>query len=250
MLQIIGYGDRLSVRPGETIEFKVSCEAGARSYQAGIVRLYCGDDRPEGPGFKTETVKSAVDGNYPGRRQPIEIGSYVRIAGDAALDGLASFTITANIWPTTPTRSWDKRDQLLIGRRDGKNGFALVIGPAGDLALHIGDTVISTGKTLRSRQWYRIEARYDAKTGAVALSQTPLTRMARDGSAATAKGKARMTAPSAATPLIMGQGYNGKIEAPRIADPGRGPIAAWDFGERIGDRKSTRLNSSKVWKPR
>ena len=29
MLQIIGYADRMAVRPGETIEFKVSCEAGA-----------------------------------------------------------------------------------------------------------------------------------------------------------------------------------------------------------------------------
>ncbi len=251
MLQIIGYGDRLSVRPGETIEFKVSCEAGAQSYQAAIVRLYCGDDRPEGPGFKAVAVKSAIDGSYPGRRQPIEIGSYVRIAGAAALDAVTSFTITANIWPTTPTRSWDHRDQMLIGRREGNTGFALVICPTGDLALHIGDVVINTGRALGSRQWYRIEARYDGASGTVALSQTPLAVMARDNSAAAVTGQAKMTAPPAATPLIMGQGYNGKIEAPRIVDPAKGLIAAWDFAEKIGsteivDRSANALHGETV----
>src|SRR5664279_3603437 len=100
MLQIIGYGDRLTVRPGETIEFKVSCEAGAVSYQAELLRLICGDDRPEGPGFKAPVVKSAIEGRYPGRRQPIDIGSYIRVPGAAALDAMSSFAMTANIWPT------------------------------------------------------------------------------------------------------------------------------------------------------
>ncbi len=251
MLQIIGYGDRLAVRPGETIEFKVSCEAGAAAYQAEILRLICGDDRPEGPGFKAQAVKSAIEGRYPGRRQPIEIGSYIRVPGAAALDAITSFAIAANIWPTTPTRTWAKAEQLLIGRREGTNGFALMIGAAGDLALSIGDTVIATGKPLRQRQWYRIEARYDSASGAIELSQTPLALMARDDSAATVKGKARMTAPPATTPLIMGRGYNGKIETPRLSDPGKGLIAAWDFAEgiattRITDRSANALHGETV----
>src|SRR5262249_13115114 len=155
----IGYGDRLSVRPGETIEFKVSCEAGAVSYEAEILRLICGDDGPEGPGFKARPVKSSVGGRYRGRRPPIEIGSHIRVAGAPALDALGSFSLTANIWPTTPTRSWSNHEQCLIGRHDSGNfGFALVIGPAGDLAFRIGSVVIATGKPLRSRQWYRAEA--------------------------------------------------------------------------------------------
>ena len=235
MLQIIGYGDRLSVRPGETIEFKVSCEAGAQSYQAEILRLICGDDRPEGPGFKAREVKGAIAGRYPGRRQPIEIGSYVRVAGAAVLDGMTNFAITANIWPTTPA----KDEQLLIGRRDGASGFALIIGPLGDLAVRIGDSLIATGKPLRQRQWYGIEMRYDSTIGAVWLSQTPLALMARDDSAASVTGKARMVAPPAATPLIIGRGYNGKIEAPRLSDPARGLIAAWDFAEGIGTTQIT-----------
>ena len=102
MLQIIGYADRMSVRPGETIEFKVSCEAGAARYQARILRLICGDDRPEGPGFKARPVGAVIDGDYPGRRQPIRTGSCIIVPPAPALDRLESFILRANIWPTTP----------------------------------------------------------------------------------------------------------------------------------------------------
>ena len=51
-IQIMGYADRLAVRPGEKIAFKVSLESGTDRYRAQIVRLICGDDRPDGPGFR------------------------------------------------------------------------------------------------------------------------------------------------------------------------------------------------------
>jgi len=50
---IHGYSDRISVAPGEQIQFMVSCE-GAATYQADIVRLIHGDTNPAGPGFKEE----------------------------------------------------------------------------------------------------------------------------------------------------------------------------------------------------
>jgi N,N-dimethylformamidase len=43
--EIWGYADRLSVAPGETIEFKVSC-AHEGTYRADIVRLVNGDTTP------------------------------------------------------------------------------------------------------------------------------------------------------------------------------------------------------------
>ena len=157
MLQIIGYADRMAVRPGETVEFKVSCEAGATRYRVQILRLICGDDRPEGPGFKAQPVEAGVNGDYPGRRQPIRAGSCVIVPPAPALDRLESFTLGANIWPTTPEAG---EEQILIGRRRGDAGFALVIGPAGDLGLRIGNQLFATGKALRARQWYAAEARY------------------------------------------------------------------------------------------
>ena len=240
MLQIIGYADRMTVRPGETIEFKISCEAGAASYRAEILRLICGDDSPKGPGFKARSIGSPVTGKYPGRRQPIHAGSYIRVAPAPALDRLRSITITANIWPTTP----GKGEQLLIGRGDHKTGFALVIGPAGDVALRIGEALVGTGKQLRARQWYGIQASYDASSGKVEVSQTPLAQLVRDDSGGRAGGTARLTPSPAATALVMGQGYNGKIEAPRIADPDQGLVAAWDFSQGIGTTHITDLSAN------
>jgi len=97
---------------------------------------------------------------------------------------------------------------------------------------------------LRARQWYAIEARYDATGGKVEVRQTPLAQLARDGSAGQAGGGARMTPPPPATALVMGEGYNGKIEAPRIADPSHGPIAAWDFSQGIGTTRIADLSAN------
>ena len=47
MTRIAGYSDRVSVTPGETINFMVSCEA--PSYKCDIVRLICGDQNPGRP---------------------------------------------------------------------------------------------------------------------------------------------------------------------------------------------------------
>ena len=61
----MGYADRFSVAPGETIQFMVSSEAA--SFRAALVRLIHGDANPAGPGYREEAVPSAADGTYPGR---------------------------------------------------------------------------------------------------------------------------------------------------------------------------------------
>src|ERR1019366_6002919 len=104
--------------------------------------------------------------------------------------------------------------------------------------------LIGTGKPLRARQWYVIEARYDATSGRVDVRQTPFAQMARDDSAGEARGLARMIPPPSATPLIMGQGYNGKIEAPRIGDPAQGVVAAWDFSQGVGTTRIVDLSAN------
>src|SRR4029453_1971693 len=101
-MKVVGYADRFSVAPGETIRFMVSCEL--PTYRADIVRLIHGDPNPRGPGFKEELVASAISGEYPGRFQEIHPGSYVRVADNPALRLRGSFTIQAWILPTTPQK--------------------------------------------------------------------------------------------------------------------------------------------------
>jgi N,N-dimethylformamidase len=95
MLKIVGYTDRPSVRPGERLDFKVSCEGGATSFDARIVRLICGDDGPISPGYKTLPVEAKVNATYPGRQQKIDLGSYLLTTKPVTLLASAGFTLAA-----------------------------------------------------------------------------------------------------------------------------------------------------------
>ena len=78
-MNIVGYSDLLSVKPGQTIRFMVSTQAA--SYQATLVRLRHTDRNPAGPGFKSELLQSAFSGEYPGYEQAIQVGSYIEVPG-------------------------------------------------------------------------------------------------------------------------------------------------------------------------
>ena len=54
MLKLVGYSDRLSVAPGETVKFMVSAED-VPEYRASIVRLIHGDANPENVLLDPET---------------------------------------------------------------------------------------------------------------------------------------------------------------------------------------------------
>ena len=190
MLTITGYSDRISVRPGETINFMVNCEH--PTYQADIVRLICADDTPAGPGFKERPVHTPVSKRRKGRRQVIHAGSYALVESRPLLETLGSFTVQAMIWPTTP----GKGEQGIVTKWDSrsKTGFALVIDDAGSVALRLGvadGTVetVSVGKPLLERHWYLAAASYDAESGRVTVYQEPLLPYARvdDGGTKTRK---------------------------------------------------------------
>src|SRR5262245_16966829 len=121
-LAILGYADRISVRPGDRLKIMVSCEAGAKHYRAELVRLICGDDRPDGAGYKEQPVAHPANRSYPGRRQELHPGSYVLVPPAPALDALTSFTLEVLIWPTTPGQA----QQTLLSRwsEAGKAGYA------------------------------------------------------------------------------------------------------------------------------
>ena len=51
-MKVVGYANKLSLHPGENIDFMVSCQND--NYHADIVRLIHGDTSQDGPGFKEE----------------------------------------------------------------------------------------------------------------------------------------------------------------------------------------------------
>ena len=264
MVPLIGYGDRLSVRPGETVEFKISSQ-GPAPFEASLVRVICADPNPAGPGLREEPVPAAFAGSYPSRVQPVHLGSYGRVMAAARLKHPDSLTLVATIWPTTP----DKGEQGILSRFDPDNGagFALTIGSDGSSTAILGRKSgtplrLSVGTPLRVRTWYRVWARFDRAEHRLVVGQAPVNPDPFDDASGTAETRvAGEVASDADCALLIaavggqpvGGHFNGKVEAPAIFDRALTPeqiavaaaedapaglVAHWDFSQDI---PSTRI---------
>ncbi len=249
MKTLAGYSDRISVRPGETIAFKVSVESGPSPYRASLVRLFNVDDHRDGPGLQERPLPAPFEGLREGRLQPIPNGSYGVAERRPLLDDLADFSVEVAIWPTTPAAG---RVQALVSTLspDATSGFLLALDPAGRLALTLGTAngawTADSGRALLEREWALVGASYDAASGALRLWQRPRRRYpgadstaeiglrAPAGLATGGDGPLTFAARRARAgdgPAAMGDHYNGKLEAPRLA--GRRLLGAWDFSHGI-----------------
>lgn len=268
MKKVVGYTDVWTVAPGGTVNFKVSTY-GPESFRADLVRVICGDDEPDHDIYREEEIDAPFNGDYPGRLQPTDCGSYISIPHGSAFDGLDSFTVQAWVFPTTPV----KGEQGLITKWDeGRSaGFALLIDTNGAPALRVGDgngavAETSTGVALAERRWYLVSASYDAGSNEVRVSQQPIEETLEYLPAASVTGEASAMANSdgplmmAALPMALSNGkaastchFNGKIDRPRVSrgvlseddilsvasseqphEQNKSVVAAWDFSQGIG----------------
>lgn len=244
MKTIAGYTDRISVRPGETIAFKVSVEEGPQTYRARLVRLFNVDSHRDGPGLQERAVPAPFDGEHRGRHQSIPNGSWVRFPAQARLDALGSFTVEALVWPTAPARGRQTLVSTLAA--DGTRGFALELDDAGALSLRLGAWSCSNSVALLEREWSSVGASYDAASGTVRLWQRPRQRYPlRDASAETAaeappgwRSGGQLSFAAYRTATGTAGHYNGKLEAPRLTAGGE-VIGAWDFSRDIASERVT-----------
>ncbi len=266
MLQIVGYTDRMSVRPGEKIAFKVSCEGGASEYQADIVRLICGDDSPAGPGYKAMPVSASINGRYPGRRQDVNAGSFVYVPDGVAWNGNGSLTVAALIWPTLLDTAASQT--VLSCRRPDGRGLALAIDPQGRVEFSISDghrvAAATAAGPLRQRCWYLLIATYDAMLGHLRVARRNLAPLPGETAFVEAQAESDVVPPSlGGVPVTIGASlernvgtrlftrahFDGKIEAPLIAgrcvafdrdtalDALHGEcLARWDFSRAINSQ--------------
>ena len=62
-IKLFGYTNKLSVKPGENIDFHVSAD-GTNSADAQLVRIIHGDEHPNGPGYMDEEIESDLNGKW------------------------------------------------------------------------------------------------------------------------------------------------------------------------------------------
>jgi N,N-dimethylformamidase len=263
--ELIGYTDEWAVRPGDEVAVKVSTSA--PTYEADLVRLRHGDDRPHAPGLKETIVRTVPVTSHLGRRQFAAIGSFALVPDAPVLAELSSFTVSAWIWPTTPGNG-EEQGIVSCLARDESRGWALLVDRAGRAAVKVGSAdgprCLDSGRPLLRRHWYLVCTTYDHTTRTLAVHQLPQPGSLRDYEQAVAvrevgdvlavvAGGVVIGALSAVPDLprrTRGTGhYNGKIDAPAILstavsasvverwnagadDPLPTPsmIAAWDLG--------------------
>ncbi len=273
MKKIVGYTNVWSVAPGDTLEVKVSTY-GPERYEAQLVRVICGDDDLDRSIFSEKEIAAPFNGEYPGRTQVMEAGSFVTIPSCPEFRSLENFTVQAWVFPTTP----EKGEQGLVSHwcPNSSAGFAMIVDKTGALALRLGDdagntTELSAGKPLAKRRWHLVSASFDKKTATAEVRQEFAGLAVEPSASARAKGKAAFAAATAQDlPLVMAalpsddatltigmhSHFNGKIDRPRLtgralsADrvaslawdntPGEREsdlIAAWDFSRDIGSAR-------------
>lgn len=250
-IPLIGYSNRLSGRPGDTIEFKVSA-TGLDSYEARLVRVVSADPNPDGPGIIEHEVAADFAGTYNGRSQPFFPGSYARVKETGPLNGCMKFTIVATVWPTTPAAG----EQGIVARYDPDSGagFALAVGADGAATARVDGETVSAGRPLKERTWYRVWASYDARSGILSAGQRPLDPL-RDQSSSASRSIDGGPITANADLLIAALGgdpvrghFNGKIEGPMIFSRALSPeevegavhgadvpglMARWDFARNM-----------------
>lgn len=259
--RILGYSDRISVAPGETIGFKVSSPHRG-SYAARIVRLICGDDTAEGPGFKTEPIETNVDGRYPARWQAIKHGSYAVITDSAPFDR-SKVTLEVMIWPTLPV---NYAPQAIMGNFDAytQSGYALYIDSDGHLSLRLNDNPpLRIATPLMERHWYHVVASIDAASGHLFLKQERQLDYPKHARVDIIEGtySAALSTTTTGSFLIAAwtdddvvtAHYNGKVDSPRVIGealdiatasalkPGGAPtpntLASWDFSKEMSGQQ-------------
>lgn len=237
VVPLVGYLDRWSARPGETVAVKVSSQL-ATPTEADLVRIRCADPNPDGPGMRLYPVM--LLGRFPPVAQPVQAGSC----------GVVEFD-TPFVLPDPCTLSVRVQPRLLDGRAQtvlDLDGLCLMVAPGG-AGLVAGDEVCVSGAPMMEGRWYELRCVFAA--GRVRLVQTAL--QPTWGVLDSGEGEGACTPPPLRRLLLGaradGAGWtdvlDGRLEDPALhpaalhdpapLDPGQhASLAWWDFSDGIG----------------
>jgi N,N-dimethylformamidase len=190
---MVGYSSELTVRSGDTIDFKVSVLGGG-GYEADLVQVINGDSHTRySDAFEVREVPAAFAGKYSGSEQALHLGSYIEVENTGVLDDLASFTVGAWIFPTFDPTEYVPADlenpdpfypptlniaplilgagQTIVSRYDAtKNtGWALRINPQFQLEFIAGERTVTIADSVKDWDSAYVAASYDAATGEVTV---------------------------------------------------------------------------------
>ncbi len=214
---VIGYCDRISVLPGESIGLKLSSYTPGKA-QVSIVELISGDDRPHGTGLIEKVIESSLGDAIEVPFQPLAQGSYGRVS---SMPELGEGQLEVLVYPTLPR----KAPQTLVNMAGVKlyvteNGFG-VSSSEQDLFLDV---------TVQTHRWYEVSLEF-GRPVTLKIKKLPLGSAEKplawtvidDVDLSIGAGDWFLGAKQAGEEC-----FNGRIEAPSILSVGE-IIAGWDF---------------------
>ena len=236
IVPLTGYSDRLSVRPGETIGFKIS-STGAEPFTARLTRSISADPNPAGMGIVEEPVEEAfAEQKFPSRIQPFHPGSYAVTEKRVLLRPGDGFLMAATIFPTLAKET----SQTILSVGDVK----LIVSEEGAAAISVGEDVVSAPVGVKLRRWYALEAGFDSRSGRLFIRQQELgsthaakVHNSKRCSPTTGDVHQRVCIAASVRDGVACEHFNGKIEAPGLYRGAerfhRSVIAQWDFSRDI-----------------
>ena len=240
-IHIIGYSDRLSARPGESIEFKVSSRSGGQ-FQTRLARLISADPNPGGVGMVEENCDQWYSPQQVGSRiQPFFPGSYAVSDAPVEIPAASSFTLSANIFATLKKPC----DQVILSL----GSMALGIDAEGGVFLEYAGRRATHADPVPLRRWLRLEARVDLSNGGVSIKRSAVDQPGESPELTARINVDAGWAPPPAKVLVAAKlenegvekHFNGKIEAPLIqftdSSATRHTLIAWDFSRDISSVK-------------
>lgn len=225
---ILGYADRDSVKPGESIGFAVSCLK-HNSFECDFVRLLGCDAGPEMPPFHPPVMAALEAGRYAGREQPILAGSYIKVDGSQRLADIGSLTVCANIMPTLI--AGQPRCLLSTLTPGGHGGISLRLEADSCLAAIVGDPtgarIYRLASPLPLWLWSFVALSYDAPSRQLLVVAHRLASGTHDHVGANLVTVNEVEAPAHGDGRLLiaaerddsgipHHHFNGKIERPRI----------------------------------
>ncbi|MBK5463530.1 LamG domain-containing protein [Peribacillus sp. TH27] len=170
ILKIVGYADKISVKPGENIDFKISTTSS--NYSTSIVRLCGGITNSEIADLPIEIIDADCNGTYNGRLQTINAGSYAKLPLPESIFENGEFTVLMWVYATSPMLN---REQILWSSQSiNYNGARLFIDKAGHLSFAIKNDKnqsyqVKSDKSLEEKTWYLVAATYSIRDQKIGL---------------------------------------------------------------------------------
>ena len=235
-IPLIGYADKLSLRPGETVSFKVSSTL-KKSFSASLKRSISADPNPKGIGIvEKDASKYFKTSSFKSRKQSFNPGSYAISKTPIKVSIKKNLNLSVIIFPTL----FSSKKQTILAF----DNVEIYINSNRATSIRVGNNSISIKEPLILRTWYKINVKISL-SGKISISQKNLKNKNENDLINNGKislNKVLSGKVSLAAVISKGIGhnhFNGKIESPIINVDGK-KIGNWDLS---GNTSSTFVNS-------